>query len=218
MSFHDFILVIHVLGWVFWLGTDVGVFLSAKISEDGSLSAETRLTVLKLGMILDMAPRVAVPVVFMTGVQLSSNLGVAFIPALAGWVFGLLWFAAVIAGIMTGGGQGALGQFAMRMQTVFYAAIALGMGGGGVAALAGVLEAPAWIALKWLSYAVIAVAAAILEHKFKPAVALYGKLGEEGASDRLNKDLHEALQPVYITVLVIYAATLVAGVSGLVKF
>ena len=60
MLMHELLTAIHVLGWVFWLGTDVGVFLAAKKSERRTdLSVESRLAVLELGMILDRAPRFA---------------------------------------------------------------------------------------------------------------------------------------------------------------
>ena len=215
MDLHDLWVVIHVLAWVFWLGTDIGVIVSAKMSENGSYTPETRLTVLKLGMLLDMAPRIAVPVVFITGVMLSNDLGFTLIPPLAGLIFGLIWLAAVIVGIATEGGQTPFGKLAMRLQFLINSIVAIGMGGLAIAGLVQALDMPAWLAVKWLAFAVVALAAIVLEKTFKPAVILYGKLGAEGASDKLNTDLSEALKPVYIAVLVIYAATLVAGITGL---
>ena len=215
MDLHDLWVVIHVLAWVFWLGTDIGVIVSAKMSENGSYTPETRLTVLKLGMLLDMAPRIAVPVVFITGVMLSNDLGFTLIPPLAGLIFGLIWLAAVIVGIATEGGQTPFGKLAMRLQFLINSIVAIGMGGLAIAGLVQALDMPAWLAVKWLAFAVVALAAIVLEKTFTPAVMLYGKLGAEGASDKLNTDLSEALKPVYIAVLVIYAATLVAGITGL---
>ena len=215
MDLHDLWVVIHVLAWVFWLGTDIGVIVSAKMSENGSYTPETRLTVLKLGMLLDMAPRIAVPVVFITGVMLSNDLGFTLIPPLAGLIFGLIWLAAVIVGIATEGGQTPFGKLAMRLQFLINSIVAIGMGGLAIAGLVQAVDMPAWLAIKWLAFAVVAIAAIILEKTFTPAVMLYGKLASEGASDKLNTDLSAALKPVYISVLVIYAATLVAGITGL---
>ena len=45
-------LYLHILLLVFWVGTDVGVFVAARWSERTSLSIETRQTVLQLGMVL----------------------------------------------------------------------------------------------------------------------------------------------------------------------
>lgn len=215
MDLHDVWVVIHVLAWVFWLGTDIGVFLGAKMSENGDYSPETRLTVLKLGMFLDIAPRVAVPIVFITGVMLSNDLGFDLIPPLAGTLFGLIWLTAVIIGIATEGGQTPFGKLAMRLQLLINTIVAFGMGAIAIAGLAGAFEMPSWLAIKWLAFAVVALAAIVLERTFAPAIMLYGRLGTEGASDKLNADLSVALKPVYWAVLVIYAATLVAGITGL---
>ena len=103
----------------------------------------------------------------------------------------------------------------MRLQFLINSIVAIGMGGLAIAGLVQALDMPAWLAVKWLAFAVVALAAIVLEKTFTPAVMLYGKLGAEGASDKLNTDLSEALKPVYIAVLVIYAATLVAGITGL---
>ena len=66
MTLYDVILYIHLLGFVFWLGTDIGVFIGAKFTENAEYSVETRLTILKLAMILDIAPRVAMPCLLYT--------------------------------------------------------------------------------------------------------------------------------------------------------
>jgi hypothetical protein len=42
-------------------------------------------------------------------------------------------------------------------------------------------------------------------------------LATEGSSDSLNEKLSRDIKPVYTMVLVIYAGTLVAGLSGLLK-
>lgn len=215
MTLDDAVLFVHVLGWVFWLGTDVGVFLAARFSERTTLSVETRLTVLQLGMLLDMAPRVAVPVVFATGVHLSDRLGHDLLPAEAGWAVGVVWLIAVLIGIA---GQGTLpGRYAMRLQFIIYAVVFVGMGGAGAAALLGVAPLPFWLAMKWLAYAVIAIAAIILEVTFKPVTTAYERLGQDGATEEVNRAISRGLRPVYISVLIIYAATLVAGYCGLVR-
>ena len=69
MMLEEFALVVHVLGWVFWLGTDLGVLLTCRYAERGSLSVETRLTLLEVGMILDRLPRFAVPLVWGSGAK-----------------------------------------------------------------------------------------------------------------------------------------------------
>ena len=218
MLMHELLTAIHVLGWVFWLGTDVGVFLAAKKSERRTdLSVESRLAVLELGMILDRAPRFAVPIVWMTGMWISASLGYPALPAPWVLVLGALWGALVWAGIFRPPGSWAQ-VWALRLQTAAYAAVILGMGSLGVIALAGAFALPAWLALKWLAFALVGVAAIWLERAFAPVVADYRRLAEAGSSAELESALRRHQRPVYVAVLAIYAATLIAGVSGITKF
>ena len=49
---YSLLVLVHILLLVFWVGTDVGVFLAAKVSERTDLSIETRSTILSVGMVL----------------------------------------------------------------------------------------------------------------------------------------------------------------------
>lgn len=212
---YELLLVIHVLGWVFWLGTDLGVFFAAKWSERDELSVETRLTVLQLGMLLDCAPRFAVPVVWASGMLLAARQGYVFLPTMVILAIALVWTVATYLVIF--GKQGSAAQRnAMRLQTLFYGLVIVFMGGGGAWLLAQG-EIPLWLALKGLGYTVIAITGLWLERAFAPVGALFGRLAAEGASDALNESIHHALKPVYPIVLGIYVGTLIAGISGLTK-
>ena len=212
---YELLIVVHVLGWVFWLGTDLGVFFAAKWSERDELSVEARLTVLQLGMLLDCAPRFAVPVVWGTGMLLAARLGYQWLPTAAVLAIALLWITATYLVIF--GSQGSAAQRnAMRIQTLFYGLVIIFMGGGGAWLLARG-EIPLWLALKGLGYTIIAVTGLWLERAFAPVGALFGELAAQGASDALNERIHRALRPVYPIVLGIYVGTLIAGISGLTK-
>ena len=216
---HAWVLFVHLLGWVFWLGTDVGVLLAAKRSEQGSLSRETRLSLVSLALVLDRAPRLAVPIVFGTGVQLSADLGHTLLPAQAGWAIAAVWALIVATGIRFGWGETRIGGLAMTAQLGMNGVVAVGMGGLGLASLSGLLVdvMPVWLAAKWLAYGVIAAAAIWLEGTFAKAAAFYAQLAERGGDPAFDAALSAALQPVYRCVYVIYAATLVAAFSGIAK-
>ncbi len=217
MNSLDLVLFVHILGWVFWLGTDLGVLVGAKITEDGKLSVETRLTVLKLAMILDMAPRLMVPLVFMTGLYLSSAIwGAIPIPLFAGLGFGVVWLGVVLLGIFAPQ-QSRMSEIAEKLGLVIQAIVVVVMGGVAVNSLLGSATMPAWLAAKWLTYAWIAIFAIGIEVTFKPAIADYAKLQMEGASDALNADLKTHLKPVYLCVYGVYLGTFVAALLGVTK-
>jgi hypothetical protein len=215
MSIVDWVVVIHVLGWVFWLGTDVGVFFGARFAERSDLSVEARLAVLELGMLLDRAPRFAVPIVWFTGTVLSTRLGYDVLP---------LWFAAPLTLIwllvtwflIFGVPGSSVQRAALWAQTLIYSGVIVGMGGGATWLLA-TDQIPLWLALKAYGYVIVAIAALTLEKWFAPVGALFQQLATEGASAALDARIRTALRPVYPVVLLIYAGTLLAGISGLLK-
>ena len=101
-------------------------------------------------------------------------------------------------------------------QTLFYFAVIAGMGIGGSWLLySGAI--PLWLAIKWFGFVLVAVAALALEKLFAPVGMLFQELAADGATDALNTRISTALKPVYPAVLAIYAGTLIAGISGLIK-
>ena len=217
MDLATLVLYIHILGWVFWLGTDLGVFIGARFTENTNYSVETRLTILKLAMILDMAPRVAVPVVFTTGVFLMNvRYGIAVPPLGVGMAIGAVWAAVVLAGILNEETT-PVGALAKKGVLIIQGLALVGMGGAGLYSVFGGDLFPLWLAGKWLAYAWIALFAIAIDVTFKPAIADYVKLQVEGASDELNASLSKNLKPVYATVLAVYAGTMVAAYLGVAK-
>lgn len=208
-------LFVHLAGWVFWLGTDVGVFLGAKYAERGDLSPETRLTVLQLSMVLDRFPRFAMPIVWLTGIMLMNELGYQILSLAVAMPLCLIWLLVTWIIIFQPPGSGAHKAGALA-QTLILAAVIIGMGGVSCWLLS-TGELPLWLAVKWFAYALVAVTVILLEKAFMPAVLLFGELAESGGSDDLNTKLTQALRPVYPIVLAIYAWTILAAASGVSK-
>lgn len=215
MSTYEIVLFVHILGWVFWLGTDVGVFLGAKYAERADLSAETRLTVLEVGMILDRFPRFSMPIVWLTGIILMNDLGYSLLPVAAAVPMTLFWLAVTWVIIFKPPGT-SLHNAAAVAQTLILAAVIIGMGGISCWLLASG-DMPLWLAIKWFAYALVGVTVILLERAFTPAIVLFGELAEKGGNDELNQRLSAVLKPVYPIVLAIYAWTILAAASGVSK-
>ncbi|MCG8440187.1 MAG: hypothetical protein MI723_00110, partial [Caulobacterales bacterium] len=162
------------------------------------------------------APRLAVPIVFATGVYLSNALGVDLIPLLPGVAAGAVWLVIVWLGIAHEE-HTALGGAMRKAQLVIQAIVVLAMGGAAIASLVGADLFPGWLAVKWLAFAWIALFAIGIEITFKPAVKDYVRLQTEGASEEVNASLVKNLQPVYVTVLAVYLGTMVAAYFGINK-
>ena len=215
MTMYEALLYVHLLGWVFWLGTDVGVFLGAKYFERADLSPETRMTVLQLGMVLDRFPRFSMPVVWLTGVIMMNNLGYEIIPGAVATVLAVLWLVVtwVVIFQLPGSAGDKWGNIA---QTLILAAIICGMGGIASYMLAAG-DMPLWLAIKWFAFVLVAITVIALEKKFAPLGPLLGELAESGGNDDLNARISTILKPVYPIVLAIYAWTLLAAASGVTK-
>lgn len=209
------LLLVHVLGWVFWLGTDVGVFIACRYAQRPQLSVQTRLTLLELGMVLDRMPRMAVPLVWGSGMLLAAQLGYNLIDPAITTAFTLLWIAVTWLVVFMAQDTPSY-RYALRAQNLIYLLVILGMGIGCSHLLVSG-ELPLWIALKGYGYVLIGIAAILLEKWFHPVAESFMQLASSGATPELNQRIASELKPVYVTVLCIYAGTMIAGVAGLLK-
>ncbi|MCH1610234.1 MAG: hypothetical protein L7S53_02890 [Luminiphilus sp.] len=212
-----FWLYLHILLLVFWVGTDVGVFVAAKWSEKTTLSMETRQTVLQLGMVLDRLPRSALTLIIPSGCQLATTSGWLDI---SGTVLGVLWLSAGIwlailwRGFLSTDPK--VQESSAKINWALNLVMALVVSGGGIYLLTQG-QTPDWLALKILAVGAIFCAGVLLDLLFKPAVDLFLALAETPDDAALNTAYSRALSPVYITVLAIYAFALTAAGLGVVK-
>ena len=87
---------IHILLFVYWLGGDLGVFITAKYVANRSLSLDERFRFMHALLVCDMAPRTALILFIPVGFHMASVLGLLPIngPWLGLiWLFGLSWLA-----------------------------------------------------------------------------------------------------------------------------
>jgi hypothetical protein len=71
MNVYATLVTAHVLLLVFWLGTDVGVFVGSFRLRDPRLSVEARLAIGRVTSLLDMGPRTGVILAIPTGLTLA---------------------------------------------------------------------------------------------------------------------------------------------------
>ncbi len=219
MSTVALLVYVHLLLMVFWIGADIGVFIAGLRFMDPKRPVAERAAVIDLGMVIDRYPRVCYVAIFPVGLQLAHALGV--MPALStplvalGWALGAVWLVVVIAA-MTQHGRPTARRW-QRLERVFQIAAILVFGALAAAAWLGLLEAPGWLAGKFLGYAVISVAAILLERAFGPVAATFGEIVSAGSTAAREAALRAQMVRSYAWVLVIYAGVLVCGFLGTVK-
>ncbi len=93
---HSILLIIHITLMGYWLGGDLGVYLSANRVADSSLILDERLRFLKLAMILDMGPRSALILMLPTGFHMATNYGLVNLSSLnlmLIWIGAFIWLS-----------------------------------------------------------------------------------------------------------------------------
>jgi hypothetical protein len=213
------LLFLHILLFVAWLGGDIGVFiLGQHFRKRDAYSLETRLQLLKLLVLNDMAPRTAWALMVPVSITMVSAGGWAAMPVwIVGlsWALGLIWLALVWW--TWAEGQSARAPGLKRIQ--FWLTVALCLFYAGLA-LAGAVElwaAPFWLWLKAGLFALIFAAAIMIDVAYKPVGKLLARLIAEGSSDATELPLLKAMNFTRIWVLGLYALLLVIGAVGTFK-
>lgn len=201
----------HLLCFVYWLGADLGVFYSSLFVIDEKRSAETRIAAAKILFTLDLGPRISMPMMLATGVQLGYNMGLLKIPMLlvaATWVVCLGWLAMVLILAFKPGS----GNLNILTKTDFHFRW--------IAPVAFVVYAiysltsttrilPAYISYKLIIFAALVLCGLMIRLKlrqFSPAFANMVK-GVHTASD--NRAIYDALVSTRIYVFAIWLGILV---------
>ena len=89
----------HILGLVYWLGGDLGVFYSSFFVADENRSPEARIAAAKILFTLDLAPRICMTLMLPTGIHLAHMMGKFKVPEMvvyASWAICLAWLAMVL--------------------------------------------------------------------------------------------------------------------------
>ncbi len=219
MDWHNTLLFIHILLFVFWLGTDVGVFVLGKYAQNPAYSVDQRMMLLKPLTIIDMFPRICLPLMVPTGFQLATDLSLIDAPAgaaLSVWIVGFVWLAIVVRGL---GQEGTpLGVTIKRIEFAIHCIlIVVLLGAGGVSLATGALFLAPWLAGKIIMFGLIMVSMILLERAFTPALHGYAQLQETGSTPDLEAGIRSSMDRTYIWVLAIYLAVAISAFLGTTK-
>lgn len=220
-AWYPYAVFFHLLLFVVWLGGDIGVFLLGQnFRRRGAWSLEQRLALLKMLVVVDLAPRIAWALMIpasLTLLQLGRWWLLGWPLVGAAWIAGLWWTWFVLTSHVRGPtapprpvAKSSENTLKIAM-TLFY----LGLGGWSLAT-GGPLGA-AWLAWKALLFGLIFLAAIMIDVRFKPVGPLLGRLIAEGSSDATEVPLLAAMNRTRRWVLTIYLLLLVTAFLGNVK-
>ena len=219
MDWYAILLFVHILSLVFWLGTDIGVFVLGKFAQNSVYAVEQRLLLLKVALILDMFPRVFMVLSLPTGFQLATILGaIQTSPSLTAvvWGFSAIWLVVVLTGLLRH--EEPIGLNAKKVEKVIHYILLAVLAWAALSSLFG--NGPitlTWVAVKVLLYAALFVVMPLLEKAFLPAVMGFMSLETAGSSPELESQIRGGMDRTYVWVLAIYAIVIVTAFIGVAK-
>ena len=210
---YNVVLYVHVLALVYWLGGDLGTFLSSRHVLRRELCVESRQTAFKILMECDMGPRLAMPLILGSGFHLSGLRWPGLLPegtAVIGWLVVMVWVA-LVAAIHSSVGQRfpSLTQWDLRLR---FAVVGGLLGVGGYAAAIGL---PGWLALKITVFATLVACGIAVRFALKPFATAYVGMVTDGPSDERNAAMITHMSVVRRYVWVIWVGLFVNTALGL---
>lgn len=181
---YTLLLYVHVLGLVYWLGGDLGTYLSSRYVLQKELGVEARQTAFNILMACDMGPRLAMPMMLGTGCHLAALRWPALLPdtlALIGWVLVLIWTGLITAIHSSAGSRWpSLTRWDLWLRFgVVASLLAAGLLGSSVGL-------PVWMALKIIIFAVLVASGIAVRFALKPFAIAYAQMLQAGPSDEGN--------------------------------
>ena len=219
MSWHGVLVFVHVLLLTYWLGTDLGVFYSAKFVLRPDLSPQTRGTIARILVALDLSPRVCLVLMLPVGLSLAASLQLS--PVRGGWlvlvwVAALLWLTLVVT--VYRAEESPVAKTLRQVDLVIRFALVLVLAVSVVTSLsAGTPFATPWLAWKVAAYTVAIMGGIAIRFGLRPFGPALGQLLTTGSTPEVEQALTRSLKGTYPYVLTIWAMLAVAAFLGAVK-
>lgn len=219
MSIYELLVFIHLLLFVFWLGTDLGVAILGEHFRRTSYALGERLVILKMLVTTDMGPRTAWALMVPITISMLGAGGYWAVPiwglALA-WLIGGYWLWLVWRAHGLGQDPKAtplkVQEFMLKIAlAIFYLVL------GVISLTQNAPLEPDWLASKALLFGVIFAAAIMIDVVSKPLGPALGNLIEKGSSDETEAPVMAIMNKTRIWVWLVYALLLVTAFLGNVK-
>lgn len=212
---------LHILMFVFWVGTDMGVFLSCKKSTDPKLPIDARFLLLHMALRIELLPRTMWKAALPLGVTLSAEqelITLSDVNLLLVWLFSIVWWGISMYGAwhydkpighkfarLTNALTGIVGV------TVIILAITSGMGNGPFAADA------SWLHWKIAIYGLINLMIVAMLYVFDPMGIAFGRLAVEGSTPEIETTISTIMDRATVTIWTTYILICVVGFIATTK-
>ncbi len=217
---YDILIYLHTVLFVYWLGGDLGVYLSSRFVADRNLSLDERFRFMQVLMQCDMGPRTALIGLIPLGFQMAWMQGLSPIggaPLIAIWVFCMIWLAA--NWWMFFNDQHAMTPKLRGVDIYIRYAVILGMGGLGLMSLMTATPiADKWLAAKLLLFGFAVVLGVYLRSEIKNWIIGFGMVRAGGdAATKGNDIIEAALDRSKVAAMILWTVVAVIAFLGKVK-
>ena len=210
----------HILLFVFWLGGDMGVLLNSIKVKDSSLSFETRATLLKTALTLDMLPRTCWVLMLPVGAYLASYNGLIPMDTafehIGTWAITVFWMTLTWAVPMTEGKP--INMTLRKINMAFLlimGAVFLFLSISSISNSAP--DEPLWFAVKLGVFGLIFICGIMIDIAIAPMIGPFMELETEGSTPEREKIISGAMNHTIFWVLSLYACIAIIGWLGTTK-
>ncbi|WP_169988639.1 hypothetical protein [Microbispora sp. H10836] len=225
LNAYSFAILLHIVLFVYWLGSDIGVYYSSRYVVRPDLTPAARSVAAKIMHVVDMAPRICLVLFLPSGVTLMSlsPFGEGYFP---GWLMTLVWVAALcwLALVVYDYTRGAtpLGRLVQRLDLlVRYGLVAvlvvIGIYMIFTAEPFGVQTNPKWLGGKLVAYGLCVLGGVLIRWRLSTFGPAFGRLMTEGSSPEVEQAITRSVRSCLPYVYLIWVMVLVAAFLGVVK-
>jgi len=212
---------LHILMFVFWVGTDMGVFLSCKKSTDPKLSIDSRFLLLHMALRIELLPRTMWKAALPLGVTLSRQLDLVQISdggLAAVWVFSIVWWGISMYGAWhydkpIGHKFGKVNNLITGIVGVSLIALAISssLGNGPF------VQDASWLQWKVGIYGLINLLIIAMLYVFDPMGIAFGRLAVEGSTPEIESTISTIMDRATVTIWMTYILICVVGFIATTK-
>jgi uncharacterized membrane protein len=208
----------HLLLLVYWLGADVGTYYASRFVADSSSTPAARTVAARIMLGVDMAPRLCMPLMLATGVQLAAMQGWLAWPPVAlaaSWGVCGAWLLMVLLIHHHGSSEPGkkLARFDFAFRVLVLASLLLL---AGWSMLAGAL--PGWLAFKLFCFALAVACGLAIRMVLRPFGPAFALMASGRGTPEVDHTIGRAIARCKPFVWVIWALLVLSAAAGLHLF
>jgi len=210
---------LHILLFVFWLGTHVGVLVSLVMARNAKRSFEARLALNRLGLFLDVMPRACLALTLPVGLELTRKLNLYPISdqlAAVAWGLAAYWLVTLVVMKRKEGTALAVNLGRLRLISHLIVGLILVVIGMNSLATGAPLE-ETWYAIKLLLFGLVFWTSIAIEFCYQPFRAPFLEIGQDGSIPEREEAVSRAVNNTVWASAVMYILILAIAFIGSAK-